>query len=280
MKTILVPTDFSLVAESALKYAVAIAQKEDAKIMVMNAFNIESMYTLVAYPAFVIEQEMSRAEELADIRLKKVCRWLRDDQHVQCDHISVLGRPVESIRKTIKTVKPDLVVMGTKGVDTLSDRMFGSTAANIIGRSGCHVLAVPANGSFNHIQRIAFAVDPDQNESVIIKNLAWLRALFSGHITIIWVLVDVLQKDVHKKKLKQLKQKADNKFGADALSYRLVTDEFVQDELLKLAKNRHYDLLAMVTRQRSLLQLLIGQSATWKVAKNLKVPLLALKAGK
>jgi len=246
----------------------------------MNAFNIESMYTLVAYPAFVIEQEMTRAQQLADIRLKEVCRSLRSDQNVQYDHISVFGRPVESIRKAIKTVKADLVVMGTKGADTLSDRMFGSTAANIIGRSGCNVLAVPAKAYLHDVQKIAFAVDPDQKESTAIKNLDRLRSLFSGHINIIWVVADMLQKDVLKKKLKQFRLKADNKFGADGLSYRLITNAFVQDELLKLAKNKRYNMLAMVTRQRSLLQLLIGQSVTWKVAKNLKIPLLALKAGK
>lgn len=277
MKTILVPTDFSLIAENALQYAIAVAKSEKAKIVLMHAYLIDSMYTLVAFPAYVIEQEMERAQQLANVRLKEVCRSVTRDNELECDHISMFGRPAECIRKAIKEVKPELVVMGTKGANTLSEKIFGSTTANIISKSGTQVLAIPSKAKYHDIQHIAFTADLDQRKSLVLKKLGELRSLFPTHISVIWIVADIVQKDACKKVLKQFKLKAAKKFGADGISYRLVTGKFAQDELFKLAKNKHYDLLSMITHQRSFLQTLTNQSMTRNVAKNLKVPLLAMQ---
>ena len=57
MKNILVPTDFSATAERALYYAIELAKKENAKLLLFHAYDIN--YTSGEIPYNVIEEQLA-----------------------------------------------------------------------------------------------------------------------------------------------------------------------------------------------------------------------------
>jgi nucleotide-binding universal stress UspA family protein len=70
MKTILVPTDFSKNAENALQYAINLANKMQAKIILLHSFHID--YTNAGIPADIIEKEVREVQETSNTYLKAI----------------------------------------------------------------------------------------------------------------------------------------------------------------------------------------------------------------
>lgn len=83
------------------------------------------------------------ASHRADRRIQKAVSASRADQIVR-DRIIFPGDPVEVILDQAKSVKADLIVMGTHGRRGMSRLMLGSVAESVVRRAGCPVLTVKA----------------------------------------------------------------------------------------------------------------------------------------
>jgi len=276
MKTILVPIDFSLNTAQAIRFAVAIAQKLNVGITLLHAYSIDPVYSIMAFPARLIEEEISSAQIRAVTRLKSQCRLITEEEHLACEPIAEFGRPEENIRRFIRRAKPTLVVMGTYGADTWTDRWFGSTTAHIISRSRSPVLAVPLRIQKTVIKHIALATDPEEDHALLLKKIIFLQTLFSAQITVVWIIFDLLEALPGRKILQEFRQYIHQKLPGAAISTRLIAGEQAEEILGKLARSRHYDLLVMLTHSRSLWQRLTDPSLTSRTANYLKIPLLAI----
>jgi nucleotide-binding universal stress UspA family protein len=67
-------------------------------------------------------------------------RILPESADVIVEHRLVAGTAVDVILETAKTLRPDLIVMGTLGRSGLRRLMLGSVAENVIRRAACPVL--------------------------------------------------------------------------------------------------------------------------------------------
>ena len=57
------------------------------------------------------------------------------------------GKPADAILKTARTLEPDLIVMGTRGLSGARRMMFGSTTSQVLRKTAVPVLAVPQSTS-------------------------------------------------------------------------------------------------------------------------------------
>src|ERR1022692_1446572 len=106
MKRIIVPTDFSENADAALQYAIAIAKKEKAKIILVHACNIP--LSIQGNSSYLFEKKLTALEEDAIMKLKISCFEI-SKLKVNCEYLIKLGAPVDIILKTVRKIKPDLV---------------------------------------------------------------------------------------------------------------------------------------------------------------------------
>jgi nucleotide-binding universal stress UspA family protein len=277
MHTILVPTDFSLIADNALNYAIPIALKEKANIILVHAFKIDLMYSRHAFPTYFIEHEIMQAGRNAEHHLRLKCEWLKKDHNIDCDYMSMLGQAIDVIQKTIKKMKPDLVIMGTKGASGINGMLVGSTAARVIGRAECPVIAVPAEAKYHGIGKIVYSTDLHQKVAYAIRKITELDRLFSAHISVVNIY-DGVEIEGQQVAFKHFKDKLEKKFDKGQLSFRLITGKNADDELLKIAANKRYDMLVMTTHQRSFFKSLFDRSVTKKIANSIQIPLLALRS--
>jgi nucleotide-binding universal stress UspA family protein len=132
-KVILLPTDFSPMAEHALEVASSLATENGGSLVILHVEKTPRLYDgeihndLAAY-----------AEELR----KSLDEVLPTEPGVPFRHKLLFGDPAETILRTADEVDADLIVMGTHGRTGVSRLMMGSVAEVVVRRASCPVLTV------------------------------------------------------------------------------------------------------------------------------------------
>jgi nucleotide-binding universal stress UspA family protein len=140
VKTILVPSDFSEYAEYAFTWALEMAEKWGAKVIVMNA---APMFSHLAYPESVYMLDLAKmeAEIIADAE-KKLQEFIakKGTSAVTVETRAVLGDPFWEICKAAEHDHADLIVMGSHGRTGLAHVLLGSVAERVVRHAPCPVL--------------------------------------------------------------------------------------------------------------------------------------------
>ncbi|HAL83522.1 MAG TPA: hypothetical protein DCO83_15865 [Mucilaginibacter sp.] len=187
MKTILVLTDFSKKAENAAIYALKIAEKNQANIILFNSFEKFQSVNVPESGSWVYEDyEMIKNESLAE--LKKLENYIIE-HHKQgtfepgISSLNELGLDLaSSVNQLVRDRKIDLIVMGTKGDDTISHLFYGSDACGVLDNAGCPVLFIPETCIFDGFKNIVFANDLKKDYNEAISFLVGIARLNNSHI--------------------------------------------------------------------------------------------------
>ena len=140
---ILVPLDFSVHSKQALEFAVDLARRYDARLELVNVFDI-GIYTMPdGMPMFAPGQF---DEIMADVD-----RLLAGAKHDALAGGALLvetkrldGKPEVEILREAREGKFDLIVLGTHGRTGLKHIVIGSVAERIVRHAPCPVFTVKA----------------------------------------------------------------------------------------------------------------------------------------
>jgi nucleotide-binding universal stress UspA family protein len=144
-KTILVPTDFSEPSKAALEYALMLANKLDAKVHLVHAYELP----VVGFPdgTLTITADMAtRIIEAARDSLAQLVDAYKD-RGVELTSAIEQADPRDGVLSAAKKVNADLIVMGTHGRRGLSRALIGSVAEGVVRRSPVPVLTVHAESA-------------------------------------------------------------------------------------------------------------------------------------
>ena len=140
IKTILVPSDFSDYAEYAFTWALEMAEKWGAKVVVMNA---APLFSHLAYPesVYMVDLAKMEAEIIADAE-KKLQELVakKGKSTVAVATQAVLGDPFWEICTAAEQNHADLIVMGSHGRTGLAHILLGSVAERVVRHTPCPVL--------------------------------------------------------------------------------------------------------------------------------------------
>lgn len=134
---ILFPTDFSVLARTALEMATSLAKQRGAKLMIVHveeppiAYGGGELYYGVAEPD---RQEIK----------KMLSEVLPTDPDVGYEHRLLIGSPATSIVQLADSENVDMIVMPTHGRTGLMRLLMGSVAEEIVRKAKCPVLTVKA----------------------------------------------------------------------------------------------------------------------------------------
>jgi nucleotide-binding universal stress UspA family protein len=129
--TILHPTDFCRRCEEAFRLACARARDQDARLIVLHVAR-PPVYGMLR---FMVQEY----EKLWD----QLHRLQAPDDEVRLEHLLRCGNPAQEILRTAKTLRSDLIVMGTHGRRWLGRLVMGSVAEEVVRAAPCAVLTVP-----------------------------------------------------------------------------------------------------------------------------------------
>jgi len=144
IRKILVPTDFSERSNAALKYAVSLANRYDAKIVLLHVAQLPASCAINAPPD--VEKMMSLARRSVEGTARLIPPEIAREQLVRFGTEDTVHTIVREARKA----GADLIVIATHGYSGLKRVLLGSTAEGVLRHAPCPVLAVRSLGCYEN----------------------------------------------------------------------------------------------------------------------------------
>ncbi|MEO8712442.1 MAG: universal stress protein [Parafilimonas sp.] len=280
MKRILVPTDFSPNALSALRIAADIALRNKGTIILYHVYT-PAKRTVIA-DKIEREQYNIQAETIILKRLQRVKKTvLKDFSGITIS--TIIGRSplLNNILGFAEHNYIDMIVMGTKGASGIKKVFIGSVAAKIAQSADVPVLLIPEKFRRAELDSIVFASDFHvSDENALSFSLAFSR-LYNSTLTI----VHVLSGDTSEKKRQKDKNDFETyayylqrKLNKNNLKFQLLTTAPGSDKIKTLYKEIPYNMLVMVRTRKSFFQKIFSMSFTQSMAYIANKPLLIIPA--
>lgn len=265
MKKILVPTDFSKNAESALAYAVEIANKFESRITLFNTYKVHSSAGMfVSVESFM---ERDAAEQML-AAISRIEPKLKGGASIESK--IARGDAIPAITGLAEKGDYSLIIMGTQGASGLKEIFTGSITNGVMKHSLAPVLAIPDGYRYQAVKTIVFAVDEAGiSHPGVISPLVRIAKAFDAKIHIfhqglgskdngIDPTVDIFLD------------------GADHSFHYELDEQNINESINSFVEDYQANLLCMVRRQRGFLEEAFHVSATTREVFNSPVPLLIL----
>ncbi len=275
MKTILVLTDFSKLSKVAVSYAIGIAKKMEAKIILLSVINASSSSNTLMNWKKLEEAMIKGAKRDADLLMEEI---KKEQGKIEITYRSILGFPIQDVidQFALKN-KVDYIVMGTKGATGLKKVSMGSNATAVINNSSIPVLVVPGATTFKTIKRIVYATD-FKNLGSEIKTIALFAQFFNASIHVLHVVKDSTKSDIEKLERNMAQMAKEEQLISTAkyskIHFHVVKSQDTAKALDKFVVDNAADLLAMFTHRLDFYEKLFGKSITRQLAFHSKVPML------
>ena len=244
MKTILVPTNFSMHATDALVTAVSIIRATGGKLILMH--NVETLLTNWC--------RLSSAEQSKYPDIKNYNdRINREIQEIKMGGL-LYGQPVESmitygvtsdeIVRAAAKADADLIVIGS-GYNNSGRDLIGSTLQRVVREAYCPVLSVKKDIEFSKWTKILVPISLDFDISAPFEEIADICSDLDVGIELVCINTPQHFKDTGaiKKGLDEFKAK----YPALAIETSVYDHSEIEEGILEFAKSSKADCIAMVT---------------------------------
>ncbi|MEZ5384287.1 MAG: universal stress protein [Prosthecobacter sp.] len=135
-KKIIVPTDFSSCAETAVHAAAGLKQASGAEVLLLHV--TEPAHTGLRVQTRDLHEEMRKE---AEAKLSRIAsEAFGDDANVRL--MVKQGHPAETICKTALEEEADAIIIPTHGHSGLAHMLLGSVAEKVVRHAKCSVLVV------------------------------------------------------------------------------------------------------------------------------------------
>ncbi|MEO6720731.1 MAG: universal stress protein [Ferruginibacter sp.] len=157
MKNIIVPVDFSPTSSNAAEFAGNLAAFYGAEVWLYHAYQIPIALSEFAYPVLDIAEMQKAAEHELEILMENTKAKLRTivPMHIKTEmNVLQLG-----LNNFCDEIKPDLVVIGLSGKNSLARLIVGSNTIRAINDLRYPLLIIPPQAEFIPVRKIGFACD-------------------------------------------------------------------------------------------------------------------------
>ncbi|AFK01524.1 UspA domain-containing protein [Emticicia oligotrophica DSM 17448] len=268
MKKILLPTDFSKASEKAIHYALALFSDTACEFTLLNTYgtNVEPEIAM-----YVLEELRVNAQNLMKDLLKDLKKFDNEPFHT----FKLESMPISTaaaIEFLNQTEKYDLVVLGASGAG--NSLLFGSVATEVVRNVPINTLVVPTNAPINQLKNIVLAADYGSiSDYSIFENLKSLAERKSSQLTFLTILQENQTSDT----LDGLaKYEFHNYFSTLQTNDYFIKSIDVEHGIKDFIDVHRVDLLVMVSRHHSFLDIIFNRSVTRKFAFHPSVPLLSI----
>ncbi|HEY9488038.1 MAG TPA: universal stress protein [Chryseosolibacter sp.] len=276
MVNILVPTDFSRLSRSALKYAIKIANRLDGNVTVLHVITRTR-----AIRISMLEKMRSPDHDMvlsAEKDLEKLIKTLSEQYKTKrtISYQVVRGAYFPStLLREARRLRSGLIVMGTRGASGITRAMLGSNTNSVIEVSHVPVLAVPGKADFKGFRNVVYASDLRNLEEEL-KILILYIEKFGSAIHLLHIVPPGHQVDVIEAKINTVLKN----FSYKNIITLVLVDNDIDSALDHYVEVSRADVLAMFTHEISFFEKVFDTSMTRKMAFHSKVPLLAFKETK
>lgn len=279
MKTILIPTDFSDNAENALLFAILLAQKENTKLVLHHSFQIPTPIAQIPYE--ILKEEKEDLRKGAELKLKT--------QAIKLEHAGLKnylfniceGSPGETIVAAAHEHQADMVIMGTKGANSVGDAFFGTNATYVMEHAGCPAMVIPASYNFNRpVKNITFATDYHESDLTDLASLLDFAKLFKAHVNVLHIGEGDIEPVDERELMSDFKNRVNSRITYPHLSFQVMYGEDAGEKLETYIAEDCADILVMSTHKRTFFERIFGTSTTRELALDTRIPIIAFHYNK
>lgn len=260
---ILVPTDFTPVAEIAAKHAVAVAREINGEIHLLH-----------------VVAKQSQAEEIKP-KLESIANDLASTSGIPVKSIIRVGNIFDDIGEVAAEASARLIIMGTHGVKGMQ-HITGSYALRVITNSSVPFIVVQENSEEHIFKNILMPLDLTKETKHKLNITANLAKVFRSKI---FVIAPKEDDEFFANTIKRNLAFAKNYLEENKIPYEVkVTDEkgSFTKQVLKQAKAINADLIAIVNSPDSSgLPDIFGSGSEQQIISNEhKIPVLCMNPAK
>ena len=284
---ILVPVDFSENSKNACEYALGLAEKLHAEVMLMHSYFFPVINSIDYGEGLSYVVNINDTVTEISQKAKKNLLQLYDDlnKKIEASNLKNLkltfslvnGNPANEIINLYKKYRPDLIVMGTRGNTVNKKEHFGSVSATTIRETEVPVLAIPEVSKYKGIGRIniLYATNFDESDYKALKKLMTLIYLLNVKIH----LVHIGERDNEKiEKIEHLNTVFRNLYPGYSLECHIIENDNILKTMETFITDKNIDIIAMTTHKRNFITRLFYPSMTKKVLFQTDTPLLVFHA--
>jgi nucleotide-binding universal stress UspA family protein len=266
MKRILVPCDFSPPAIEAFKFAASIAADSGGAIWLLHAHELPVLHDFESVKGF----ESRYRNQLRDIADKNFSRLLiKVPYHVKVNTVIDFGPLGRALTKSLKTVKPDVVVVGTHGASGLKELIVGSNAEKIVRNSPIPVITV--RKAPRSVEDIVFAFRPDKDSDDLTLRVKKLQSFFHAKLHMVYVNTPThFTRDAD---IKPIMNQFAKRAAFKNVTINTVSDLYEADGIIHFANEIGADLVAMRTHGRRGFAHLANGSIAENVVNHITCPI-------
>jgi nucleotide-binding universal stress UspA family protein len=271
----IVPTDFSINAKIAAKYAMLLAQATNADIRLLHIIDPPLIGTDQREARYKEKVSLAKAE--AAIELEKLCTELNEESiSIKCDYvIRVAERSSEIIVSAALNNKADFIVMGTRGAGAIKKIILGSNTASVIEDSPIPVFVIPEEVSFLNPKKIVFASRFHNSDVQAIKQLSFIASAFNAELIIVHFFENKKDKEAGSSIMATFLARIREVITYPKITCHTFENENAQKGIEKFIDVVHADIIALSTKNRNPIEKLFSRSMTKDMSFHSKIPLLA-----
>ncbi len=273
MKTIIVPTDFSPVATNALHYAIDMAKKINASLLLFHAYQVPVSYSDTPIILVSVEELKKSAEEQLE-KLRAEVEHITSGQ-LKIYTETVMGNTSDELEGLCEKINPFAIVMGTRGASGLEKVLFGSTTLTAIRHLKWPVICVPPGKVYGTgIKKIGFACD---FREVVKTTPADLINKFTSTFN---AELHVLNVDYHDKHFKpdtpEQSAMLHTLLEESNPVYHFIEHRDIEDGINDFAEKNNLDLIITIPKKHKLLEGLFRTSSTKQLVFQSRIPVLCV----
>ena len=273
MKKILLPTDFSDNAWSAVVYALKLYVKKECTFYFINSCKTEaSAMSNMSNKLLSIIKDTAMKDLL---ELKRMARIANANEMHSFEIILSSESLIDAIKRVIKTHNIDTVVMGTKGASKTKEIFFGSNTVNALKKiKRCPILVVPDEYNFVEPHQIAFPTDYNKlYDDKVLNPLKNISKLYNSKIRILHIEEENELSETQELNIKRLDENLslfENTFHwmPNYNKKAAVINDFIEE--------LEIDILVMVNHKHSFIENIINEPVVKKIGFHPVIPFLVI----
>jgi len=284
---ILVPVDFTISTKKACEYALGIADKLNAEVVLLHSYYFDIMplvnfaepYTYQISSDKTLSQIKSQAEEnmLKFYEEARAMAKAKGYDKTKIRYYLTHGLPEDEILAYCQEHDTGAIIMGRNAESVEKhDSMFGNLTTTILEKATVPVLSIPEKSEFVGVGKtnILYATNFDKFDFKAIRKLMGLVYLFD--VTIYCVHVG------HEKwdsvLLDKLKSHIETHYRGYDFKCALIDDENILHGLQSFIDNNSIDIITMTTHKRDFIERFFKPSLTKKMLYSTSKPMLVFHA--
>lgn len=277
MKKILVPTDFSKTAVTAVEVASEIALKANAQVVLLHIVEGAGGDSFSVTPQ--IDPNDSWEEKLFTMRLiekgKKQLAALEENLKSRGVRVKTelrMGTPFHGMRTIITDHNVDLVVMGTAGATKSNEMIIGTNTEKVVRHAKCPVLTVQRKPASVDFKNIVYATSMSEDEEVFSKIIRRTQQMYDSTVHLVRINTPGnFQRDIVAKK--QLQGFA-KKLQIKNFTVNVFNDLSEEEGIIYFADSINADMIAMATHGRTGFAHVLAGSIAEEVVSHSRRPVL------